>query len=182
MTKRKRRNMLTWVVVLVLVILALPAEAHPHREIRAWPVADDAQTIQLEKEGAYRGRVRAAEICELVDSSRLKAPEATMAWCGLIGENLFHWGKLNLYRTQHVVNFVDCESRGFAGAQNPGSSAAGLGQFVTPFRDHRALRYLGRPVKSWYDGPDNLVVTVGLYVDQGDRHWPNCGKLRPTTS
>ena len=103
-------------------------------------------------------------------------PERTMRWCPLIAEALASWGALDLDRLQHNLDIVDCESRGDPNAKNPISTASGLYQHITPFRDPRALKYLGRPVVSWFDGPDNIIVGVGLYVDKGPSHWPNCGR------
>jgi len=103
-------------------------------------------------------------------------PERTTRWCLTVAHWLEHWDALNFQVLRHNLVIIDCESKGDPTAKNPTSTASGLYQHITPFRDPRALKYLGRPVVSWFDGPDNIAVGVGLYVDKGASHWPNCGR------
>jgi len=121
------------------------------------------------------GDMSMAEICGTVSG----VPDRSMVWCPLVALNLASRGGLNLGNLQHLMVILDCESSGRPDAKNPTSSARGLLQHITPFRDARALKYLGRPVPDWNDPGDNVAVGVALYLDPnggGPSHWPNCGR------
>lgn len=104
---------------------------------------------------------------------------STMRWCPAVARYLWasgHWQPGDLTR---LMRIIDCESAGDPTAVNRRSGATGLFQHLPRYwsdRGAKAAAYFG------FDHPtitmplDNIAAGVWLYVTQGPRHWPTCGR------
>ena len=81
---------------------------------------------------------------------------------------------------QWLMNIMACESRGDPLADNPRSWASGLFQGLEylngkPLHQQRSVRYFGAESDIWSTRP-HIIIYVGLFMDEGWQHWPNCGR------
>lgn len=170
-----------WLMLVVIMCLALPAQAHPEHEIKDWL---DGWHERVEA----RGAVSANLIAEYIDW-HLRHPcsevlgtacapvvtvqadsNPTVALSGQFIPAVEQWRTLvETYfgpNTNAALSVMQCESRGDAHAQNPYSSASGLFQFlestwktVTGESNHSGV----------FDGSYNIMAAHKL--SKGGTNW-----------
>lgn len=103
----------------------------------------------------------------------------TMRWCATFAHYLHLTGDWQPGDLTKLLRTADCESRGNPLADNPRSSAFGIGQFL----DSTWERWAPRAAAEFgYDSPnrrmayDQIATMVLLYVRAGPGPWPNCGR------
>ena len=103
----------------------------------------------------------------------------TMRWCAKFAYYLHLTGDWQPGDLTKLLRTADCESRGNPLADNPRSSAFGIGQFL----DSTWQRWAPRSAAFFgYDNPnrrmayDQIATMVLLYVRAGPGPWPNCGR------